>query len=258
MLRILLIALLLGGGPVVVRAADVPTAQEMNNSNNPLTPAIGVNLQDQYVASYYGLRNSDDTNSLLLRGVVPHRLFGWPQIIRATIPIATSMQEETGLGDINVFDLFLFKAGPVALGAGPEMTFPSANDDAFGTGKWQAGAALAVVAPQPWGLLGGLVTYQHSFAGEERRLNQNNLVAQPVVIVNLPLAFYLRSSASWSFDLEHGDYFIPFGLGAGKIWKVGTGTTINVFAEPQYTVAHQGVAPHWQYFMGINLQFPLT
>jgi hypothetical protein len=32
-------------------AEDGPTAQDINNSNNPLTPAIGVNLQDQYVAS---------------------------------------------------------------------------------------------------------------------------------------------------------------------------------------------------------------
>lgn len=52
-----------------------PTAQEMNNSNNPLTPALGLNLQDQYVASYYGL-NDSGSNGVLLRGVVP------PQAVR--------------------------------------------------------------------------------------------------------------------------------------------------------------------------------
>jgi hypothetical protein len=78
------------------------------------------------------------------------------------------------LGDINVFDLFLFKAGPVELGVGPQLTFPSATDDRLGTGKWQAGAAVAVIAPQAWGLLGGLLTYQHSFAGDDDRPTQRD------------------------------------------------------------------------------------
>jgi hypothetical protein len=34
------------------------------------------------------------------------------------------------------------------------------------------------------------------------------------------------------------------------------GTTLNLFVEPQYTVAHHGVAPQWQIFTGFNLQFP--
>jgi hypothetical protein len=87
------------------------TAQDVNEANNPLTPKITVNLQDQYVGSYYGLRDSD-SNSFLVRGVLPHKLFGWPQILRSTIPIVTSPdpRSTTGLGDINMFDLFLFKA----------------------------------------------------------------------------------------------------------------------------------------------------
>ncbi|MGH8071417.1 MAG: hypothetical protein ACRERE_40555, partial [Candidatus Entotheonellia bacterium] len=37
--------------------------------------------------------------------MLPHKLFGWPQILRATVPIVTSPDEPlgstTGLGDIN-------------------------------------------------------------------------------------------------------------------------------------------------------------
>jgi len=102
--------------------------------------------------------------------------------------------------------------------AGPRVTGwlhgTLATNDRLGTGKWQAGAATAAIAPQPWGLLGALVTYQHSY--------------------------------------------IPFGLGGGKVWKLSSGTTINLFAEPQYAVAHDGIAPQWQLFMGLNFQFPLT
>lgn len=258
---LIVLAVLVVGLPVGVAAQGGPTAEDMNNSNNPLTPALGVNVQDQYAFSYYGLDDSD-SNALLLRGVLPHKLFGWPQILRATVPIVTSPDEplgsETGLGDFNVFDILLFKAGPLELGVGPQLTVPSATDDRLGTGKWQAGAALLAIAPQSWGLLGALVTYQHSFAGDDDRPTQSSLQAQPFVIYNLPGGFYLRSTATWSFDLERGDYNIPVGLGVGKVWKLAGGTTLNLFAEPQYTVAHEGVAPQWQIFTGLNLQFPLT
>jgi hypothetical protein len=34
--------------------------------------------------------------------------------------------------------------------------------------------------------------------------------------------------------------------------------TVNVFAEPQWTVAHDGAGqPKFQVFAGVNLQFPI-
>jgi hypothetical protein len=190
------------GLPSVVRAQ---TTQEVNEANKPLTPKLTINLHDFYAPSYYDLPDSD-SNTGLLRGVIPHRLLGWPQILRTSIPIVTSPDDPlgstTGLGDINLFDLFLFKAGAVELGFGPQLTIDSATDDRLGTGKWQAGAAGVVIAPQPWGLIGGLVTYQHSFAGEGSRPTQNNLQSQPFVIANLPEGVYLSSTATWNFDLQ--------------------------------------------------------
>ena len=42
--------------PAIVPAQ---TSEEVNQANNPLTPLITFNLQDQYVGSYYGLSDSD-------------------------------------------------------------------------------------------------------------------------------------------------------------------------------------------------------
>lgn len=251
---------LLTDGPA--RAADggAPSSAQVNDSNNPLTPAIGVNLQDQLIPSYYGLDGAVG-NNVLLRGIVPFKL-GLPQIVRVTAPIVTSpggpLPSTTGLGDINLFDILLFKVGSVELGVGPQLTVPSATDDRLGTGKWQAGAAAAPIWANPWGLVGGLITYQHSFAGDGDRPTQNGLQGQPFVIYNLPDAFYLRSTAIWNFDLQRGTFYIPFGLGAGKVFGLGRGTTLNAFVEPQYTVAYDGVAPQWLVFAGLNLQLPLT
>jgi hypothetical protein len=43
----------------------------------------------------------------------------------------------------------------------------------------------------------------------------------------------------------------------GKVWKTVDGATLNLFVEPQGTVAHEGVVPKLQVFMGLNMQFPL-
>jgi hypothetical protein len=49
------------------------------------------------------------------------------------------------------------------------------------------------------------------------------------------------------------------GAGAGKVWLRPGGASINAFAEPQFTVAHDGAGqPKFQVFMGLNLQFPLA
>lgn len=166
--------------PVAVLAQ---TSDQVNESNNPLTPAITVNLQDQWAPRLY---DSDDaTNALLLRGVLPHLLGGVPQILRATLPIPTAPSaggNKTGLGDLNLFDLVLMKREKVMLGFGPQLTLPTATDPALGTGKWQAGLAAVAIAPQSWGLLGGLITWQHSFAGPSSRPTQNNLTVQPFYI----------------------------------------------------------------------------
>lgn len=242
-------------------AALAQTQEEMNSANNPLTPSIGFNLQDNYIGRSYGLGDKD-SNAFLLRGTVPHKLFGRTQVLRATLPVVTTPDlppagRHTAAGDLNLMDLVLFKEGHVELGIGPQLTIPTAGRDETGTGKWQAGLAGVVIAPQPWGLLGGLVTWQASFAGDSDRRDLSTLQAQPFVIYNLPQGWYLRSTAAWNFDLRNGDYAIPLGLGPGKIWKA-SGITWNLFAEPQWTVSHDGQGqPKFQVFFGLNMQFPL-
>ena len=236
--------------------------QQMNDANNPLTPTLTANLQDQWAPQLYDSDNS--TNALLLRGVLPYLFGGVPQILRATLPIATAPSTSgsgntTGLGDLNLFDLALFKEEGLVLGIGPQLTLPTASDQALGTGKWQAGLAAVAIAPQTWGLLGGLVTWQHSFAGESDRPTQNNLTVQPFFIYNLPQGVYLRSTAIWNFDLARSNYAIPIGAGVGKVFAQSDGSTINLFAEPQWTVIHHGAGqPKFQLFAGVNFQFPVN
>lgn len=234
------------------------SADDANKSNNPLNPSPGLNFQNYYTPRLYG--SDAHTNDFLLRGTLPlapGKMIGAPQIVRVTAPISTRPQSgggyETGLGDINLFDLFLGKLGQLEVGVGPQLTIPTATDRVLGTGKWQAGFAGVAIHPSKTGLLGGLVTWQTSFAGQSDRPDVSTLTAQPFIIHNLPEGWYLRSVGTWNFNLRSGDYYIPVGLGAGKVWKSGT-TIMNLFVEPQWTVAHDGNGfPKFQVFGGLNL-----
>lgn len=234
--------------------------EEMNRSNNPLTPMAGLVLQDYAVSDIYG--STETSNSFLLRGTLPMMYWGVPQIGRMTIPYNTVPTPDgdkvSALGDVNIFDIFLTGSPQLQFGIGPYFVLPTASKDETGAGKWQVGAAGTVMKPMQWGLLGGLLTYQHDIAGDSDRPTQNIFTVQPFVIYNLPRAFYLRSVGIWNFNWETGDYYIPLGVGAGKVWRLEGGTTINAYLEPQWTIAHVGDGqPKFQTLFGVNFQFPL-
>jgi len=240
------------------------TAQEqdkLNEANNPLTPKITINFQDYYDPSLYGL-SGRDANQFLFRGVVPWKLGDSGQLFRFTMPIATAPTfptgSDTGLGDITLLNVTPFK-GPdhVLFAAGPVLVLPT-GDRIHGQGAWQMGAAGVAVAPQSWGIVGGFLTYEHSIGDTNTGVPANLLTFQPLVNVNLPQQFYLRSSATWTFDLEQSGSFIPLGLGIGRVFLLDGGNSLNAYIEPQYSVWHDGPGtPQWQIFAGLNMQFSL-
>lgn len=236
---------------------------EVNEANNPLTPKITINFHDYFIPGFNDLPGNPHANQFLLRGLLPSDLFDIPQLLRFTLPLATSPDIPsgyvTGLGDLTLMDIFILpKKGETTFGAGPLIVVPTATDSSLGSGKWQIGGAGVVVAPQSWGLLGGLVTYQTSFAGSGRRDDVDLLTFQPIANFNLSEGWYLRSSATWNFNLENGSGYVPVGLGVGKVIPLEKGITMNAFLEPQYTAWHDGPgAPRWQIFAGMNFQFPI-
>jgi hypothetical protein len=241
---------------ILAGAAGNAGAQEssgnVNAANNPLTPEVTLNFQDYFVPTISGIPGT--SNQFLVRGLVPLNV-GAPQLIRYTVPVATAPPingGETAIGDVTFTDFFLLP-GKIMFAGGPLLVLPSKT--ALSLDRWQAGSAGAVIAPQPWGLLGSLVIYQHSFAESFGDPDVSTLTFQPIVTYNLPQGFYVRSSGIWTFDFIHDVSYVPVGLGLGQVVQFGK-TTVNYFVEPQYSVARAGVgAPIWQIFGGLNFQF---
>ena len=242
-------------------AEEKAAGEDAAQANNPLANMTAFNLQNYYIGE---LTESDkDANQFWLRFAKPFSVLGTNWLMRASLPVNSfptppQGDTETGLGDFNIFAAYLFDMGDPALsvGLGPQLTVPTATDDALGSEKWSAGLAHVLFnARSPKFQYGYLLTWQHSFAGADERADVNVGAFQPFAFYQLGGGLYLRSAPIWVYNFENDDYSVPLGLGIGKVITRGK-TVFNFFVEPQYSVADEGPGwPEWQIFFALNMQF---
>lgn len=253
---LLVLALVMPGAVLAQQQAGV-SAEQLAKANNPLADLNGLNFQNYYASSLYGVPNAV-SNTMNLRGVV----VTGRQVVRATLPISTvpgtGSDYESGFGDFNIFDAIVLTRpdASIQIGIGPQFVIPTASHDALGSGKWQIGAALVAIHSFAGGtVVGGLITWQTDFAGDDDRQGTNLGVIQPSVTMSIGGGYYVRSTALWLFDFENDRYLIPFGFGVGKVFPA-MGALVNAFVEPQFSVYHQGEGqPAVQIAAGMNLQW---
>jgi hypothetical protein len=243
------------GGPQ--GSAGGPSESDVATANNPIAPMNALYFQNYYAPTVYGVPGS--SNLLDFRTVV----VSGRQIIRATLPISTADDsngnQQSGLGDFNVFDAI--RVSPLesknVLAVGPMLVAPTATNRSLGQGKWQAGLAAVGVHPLSEGsLLIGILTWQHSFAGEHSRPDAQVLTFQPIATLSVGGGYYVRSSGIWSFDISDHKRLIPLGVGFGKVFKIRD-VIVNASIEPQVTVYHNGTGlPAFQLFTGLYFLFP--
>lgn len=233
-----------------------PSESDVAAANNPIAPMNAIFFQNYYAPTVYGVPGAG--NLLDFRGVV----VSGRQIVRATLPISTADDsngnQQSGLGDFNVFDAI--RAFPAesknVLAVGPMLVVPTATNRFLGQGKWQAGLAAVGVHPLSEGSeLIGILTWQHSFAGEHTRPDAQVLTFQPIAALSIGRGYYVRSSGIWSFDISNNKRLIPLGVGFGKVFKIGP-AIVNAFIEPQFTVYHNGSGlPSFQLCSGLYFLF---
>jgi hypothetical protein len=238
------------------KRSGAPSESEVATANNPIAPMNAIYFQNYYAPTVYGVPGSDnllDVRTLVVSG---------RQIIRATLPISSGEDgngnQQSGLGDFNVFDAIRVspEKSKDVLAVGPMLVAPTATNRSLGQGKWQAGlAAVGLHALSGGSLLIGILTWQHSFAGEDSRPGAQVVTFQPIAALSIGGGYYVRSSGIWSFDIANNRILIPVGLGFGKVFKAGN-AIVNAFIEPQFAAYHTGAGlPSFQLFSGLNFQF---
>ena len=239
-------------------AAELACAESTQNIyNNPLTDIPAIQFQD-YAQPFLRDEPGSGYNNPTLRAILPHKTFGIPQMLRASLPAAatawTPSKTTSGFGDLEIFDVPLLESGSLRYGVGPVLVLPPATSKALGDQVWQFGAEVVVSAPMRWGLLATLISYQQPFGGHAPSFD-----FQPLLFYNLPGGYYLRSSAISSVNLEQKNAVIPIGLGIGHIGQIpNKRAVLNVYLEPQYSVLQTGQGiPVFQVFAGFNHKRPV-
>jgi hypothetical protein len=241
--------------------ASAQKTDALAQANNPLANMTAFNIQDYIIGE---LTESDESaNQLWFRFARPLELGKTRWLVRASLPVNSypsgpSGDTSTGLGDFNVFAAYLIDIGnpAVSFGVGPQLTAPTASEDALGSDKWSAGIANVLFnAKSPKFQYGYLLTWQASFAGSDDRSDVNVGALQPFAFYQLGSGVYLRATPIWVYNLENDNYGIPLGVGVGKVFKKGK-SVFNAFLEPQFSIADDGPGqPQWQLFLGFNMQF---
>ena len=245
--------------PAIVTADEDTDA--IAQANNPLANMRAFNMHNYYMGKLTG--SGYNANQFWFRYAQPFSLGNTNWLLRASLPVnrfptLPGGGKETGIGDFNIFASYLFKTGnpTISFGLGPQLTAPTASNDALGSEKWSAGLANVLFnAASRVVQYGYLLTWQKSFAGNRNRATLNMAAFQPFVMFQLGNGTYLRSASIWVYNLDNDNYSVPIGLGIGQVMKRGN-TVYNLFIEPQFSIADRGAGqPEWQVFIGLNMQF---
>jgi hypothetical protein len=253
-------ALILAGLIVCATEVWADDNGDSNSSNNPVEPKLTLEYWNYYATSLNQLNGGAENGEG--RVLIPFTVNGVQQVFHVDPPVVTAPAAtsgpRTGLGDTQIYNFTLTTQNiglpqKVTFGLGPLIAVPTENSTNFGPNSLQGGVAGVIIAPQSWGLLGVLATYQQTLWGPNATLT----TVQPNIFYNLSNGFYLRSSAIMQFNTYSHTDVIPIGIGVGKVIKLNAGYVLNVYAEAQPSVYRVGVgAPNFQVFTGVKLQFP--
>jgi hypothetical protein len=240
-----------GGGGDLAKAAQ-----------NPIASLISVPFQNN---TSFGIGPENRTQNVLnIQPVVPVSLWTWSLVNRMIIPVvhqpdpSSAERAWDGIGDINLTSFVVPPAfGPVMVGAGPIVQFPSASSTRVGSQMWAAGPSAVVVATLDKWVLGLLVNNIWGLEGDGAD-DLNRFTAQYFVNYNLPKGWYLTSAplitADWNAPSDDR-WTVPFGGGIGKIFKIGK-QSCNAGVQAYYNVVTPDGGPEWSLRCTVTLLFP--
>jgi hypothetical protein len=238
-------------------ASSQPTTQSAKGhgslgeqATDPTSPLIQFRLQNSFIPESFD--STGYSNAFEIQPVIPWKApWGQPMITRPTIPIVLTadpdgpINETSGLGDIDLLHVFIFKKDWGKMGLGFNTVFPSATDERLGSGKWQAGpAAIVIYTKIPKWQFGALVYNNWDYA-TQWICNYHYKPGWYVGVGDLP----------WTFNWRNGKQNMPLSIKWGHTTKIGK-QPVDMFVQPFYTTAHDGASSEWGVKFNIAFLFP--
>ena len=227
---------------------------------NPFASLYTLPIQNN-LGLEYGT-NGGVQNITNLQPVIPfHISERWKLLTHPIIPLAyTSWPEKQfGLGDINFEAAFsdITHRGWV-LGFGIISGFPTATNEAFGTGKWTIGPLLGAFHQYGNWTVSLLLTQEWSYAGDASRSLVSTMQLQPNINYNFKDGLYLFTNPqiTANFIAEEGQqWIVPVGVGLGKVFSVSQ-QKMSLSLESYRNVVRPDVGPATSFVLTLQLLFP--
>jgi len=264
-----LAALVVSTLPLFAQEAGAgPSAEELAKAaQNPVAAMISLPFQVNTTFGY-GIDALDerDTQTVLnIQPVVPVGLNAkWNLISRTIVPLIRQPNipgsGTTGtLGDITETLFFSpAKPGKVIWGLGPVVTVPTAVVGRLGSGKVSLGPGLVLLTMKgPW-VVGCLTQNTWSVAGQGDRADVNAFLFQYFVNYNFEKGWYLTSSpaitANWNAANSDDRWTVPFGLGFGRLFRMGKQPVNASLAYYYNAVRPTGAVPSGPHTVRFQIQ----
>jgi len=232
-------------------------------AQNPVATMVSLPFQN----NLQQLENGSTFNTLLIQPVLPFRLNAdWNLVTRTIIPAVALSSPPTGvsrwaLGDIQQSFFFSpneFSSSAQVWGAGPVVSYPTASDSAYGSGKWGLGPSfVGVQFSGPW-VVGALLNNVWSVAGDSDRRGVSFLSFQPFVNYNMSGGWFLQSAplinADWKAS-NGNQWTVPVGGGAGRTFRIGS-QAVTAVMSGFYNVERPDGGPRWNLRCQLTFMFP--
>ena len=146
------------------------------------------------------------------------------------------------------------------IGLGPIVSFPTGSAT-LGSQKWSAGPCFVILAmPGHW-VFGVLANNLWSFAGNSDRADYNQMLIQYFINYNIKKGLYITMApiitANWEASAGQ-QWLVPFGLGIGKVFKIGGKLPLNIQLAGFYNAIRPDYAPDWTVRVQAQVMLPTS
>ncbi len=173
------------GTSAVLAQAQPPSSDDLSaQATDPTASLMSFQLLDWYSPSHHGIDGS--SNQVVLRAAIPFEMLGVPNIFRLTQPYVTSsVSGQSGLGDMQLFNLTVFGAAWGRWGAGVSGSAPTGRAG-LSAEKWTLGPAAGFVNSSNKGYNFGLFAQTFfSFSGDDQAPDVGIVNLQPILSYQL-------------------------------------------------------------------------
>jgi hypothetical protein len=217
-----------GGGGGSGGAAPSDQAELAKKLQNPIADLISVPLQNNWD---FGIGAADAMKyTVNIQPVIPVSLSTeWNLIIRTIMPVIYAESpvpgggSTAGFGDITQ-SFFVSPKAPTSggwiLGVGPVFLYPSATDDALGSGKFGLGPTAVALKQEHGWTYGMLLNHIWSVAGNSHRDDVSATFMQPFLTYTTPRFTTFGMNTETTYDWEHHQGTVPINWFVQQLVKI--------------------------------------